>query len=171
MVDGSVVNMEEFWKERVGRELNRLSMPDATGELSVPGTPRPQTPRLSSGIAGTQMSARFHARFQSTTRSFPDAGTLITTPRNYSLNSARNRTSRSQATGSSRSGRSGGMVKELLGGAFDPVLDHRHQYSPVPAVPLPSEVSFSARRPASSRPGSRPGSRTGTRYRAAAAFP
>lgn len=46
-----VTATDEFWKERVGREVNRLNMPDAIGHAGV---------MYGCGRAGTATSHRFH---------------------------------------------------------------------------------------------------------------
>lgn len=165
MTDGALVAMDEFWKERVGRELNRLSMPDATGELSAPGTPRKLTPRLSYGIAGTQMSARFHARFQNAYRS-PEAG-ILATPRYAWTSGMTPRQSRSVVTTTSRGGRS--AYRDDLYSTLDygPQVTHMAESSVATSAAMdprdPLEFSSyaytSRRRPTSSRASSRPGSR------------
>jgi len=68
--------MDEFWKERVGRENNRLGMPDTVDAeiLSRTGTPRGAL--RPAGIAGTDLSHRFACN-----RRLAEVGNVISSAR------------------------------------------------------------------------------------------
>mmetsp|Transcript_83079 Transcript_83079/g.164801 ORF Transcript_83079/g.164801 Transcript_83079/m.164801 type:complete len:166 (+) Transcript_83079:90-587(+) len=53
MATADIIGSDAFWKERIKRELNRLSMPDAFGDYET----GPQYRHL--GTAGTELSLRF----------------------------------------------------------------------------------------------------------------
>jgi len=68
--------MDEFWKERVARENNRLGMPDTVDSdiLSRTGTPR--SALRPAGIAGTEVSHRFACN-----RRLAEVGNVISSAR------------------------------------------------------------------------------------------
>mmetsp|Transcript_92100 Transcript_92100/g.260705 ORF Transcript_92100/g.260705 Transcript_92100/m.260705 type:complete len:150 (+) Transcript_92100:61-510(+) len=57
MSDGSYVAMDTFWKERIGRETNRVRH---AIHSAAPGTRHKHPPLPFPGIAGTPLSHRFH---------------------------------------------------------------------------------------------------------------
>jgi len=101
MRDRELVTSDEFWKERVWRELNRLNMPDAGGAFSRPGTAQADEQRRLNrlyGTAGTEMSLRFQCN-----RRFAEAGAVINaTQMTRSSMTPRKQAARSMGASSSR---------------------------------------------------------------------
>lgn len=184
MRDRELVTSDEFWKERVWRELNRLNMADATsGHFSRPRTAQTdeERHRLNRlyGSAGTEMSQRFQCN-----RRFAEAGAVINaTQMVRNSMTPRRQTVRSVGAPSSRG--SGSNMSDYndsvnLGGYFEPgvpgplqnktVNDGQHELE-VPFQPshnreVKSPVSDTAS--LTSFVGSRPASRS-TSHRSASA--
>lgn len=72
----SYTAMDEFWKERVGRENNRLGMPDTVDADMLSRTGTPRSILRPAGIAGTEVSHRFACN-----RRLADVGNVISSAR------------------------------------------------------------------------------------------
>jgi len=72
----SYTAMDEFWKERVARENNRLGMPDTVDAEMWSRTGTPRSALRPAGLAGTEMSHRFACN-----RRLAEVGNVISSAR------------------------------------------------------------------------------------------